>query len=254
MSSPDHSAKAFFNAISSTYKSKYSEQSAFHHYFFHERLHKATDGLTLSGNIVLDVGAGTGDLFDYLTAHFKNFDYNASDVAEGMLANSLIPEHKRFVGNVTKLELPHAMYHKVFMLGVSTYLSVDEMSDHIKFYDAILAENGEVIISFTNKYCLDGVFRNALRPVIRVFKRNDNVLAGGFAIKRYSLKEAKALFETNGFKVVKVDYLNHTIFPFNLIFKKPSVWLAKKLDRIKKGSFISFFSSDFLIRAQKLVE
>jgi SAM-dependent methyltransferase len=251
MSSNDTSAKDFFNSISGTYKNKYSERSAFHHYFFHERLHKATFGLDIYAQTVLDVGAGTGDLYDHLVEHFENFQYNASDVAEGMLANSLIPENQRFVGVVTQVDLPHAAYNKIFMLGVSTYLTQDEMQNHVRFYHSKLSKDGLAIISFTNKYCLDGFFRNLLRPIIRIFKRDQNVLAGGFKIKRYSLKEAKRLFEENGFVVEQVDYLNHTVFPFNLIFKRPSVWLAKKMDRIKSGPFISFFSSDFLIRARK---
>jgi cyclopropane fatty-acyl-phospholipid synthase-like methyltransferase len=251
MSENKEGAKEFFNSISDTYKSKYSTKSAFHHYFFHERLDKATAGLKLKENTILDVGAGTGDLYDHLLTLDKTFNYFATDVAEGMLKHSNISSSNYAVGVVTQLNLPYEKFDKIFMLGVSTYLTVEEMRDHAQFFHKSIEDDGQLIITFTNKICIDGLNRWILRPFIKLVSPKNNVLSGDFKIRRYKLKEVKELFEKNGWEIDQVDWLNHTIFPYNLILKKPSVWLAKQIDKIKSGWFISLFSSDFIIRASK---
>jgi hypothetical protein len=58
------------------------------------------------------------------------------------------------------------------------------------------------------------------------------------------------MFEEVGYTIDSVSWLNHTVFPFNLLFKQLSVSLAKRMDKIEMGWFQSLFSSDFVIKAK----
>ena len=80
----------FFDRISDDYRERYGPQNPFHSYFFRERLQAATEGIQFENKIVLDVGAGTGPLWDYL-AKYPGVDYYACDISPMMLAQSSNP-------------------------------------------------------------------------------------------------------------------------------------------------------------------
>jgi SAM-dependent methyltransferase len=248
--SSSSNAKDFFNSISKNYKKKYANHNQFHFYFFNERLQKATKGLLLNGKKVLDVGAGTGDLYDHISKQYSKTEYCATDVAAGMLENSLIPSSSRYLGAIPHLELPHKNFDFIFMLGVSTYLTPHEMNEHLNYFaHHVELNSGQVVITFTNKYSLDNLFRTLLKPVISILRNKDTVLSQNILIQKYTYNEAIDLFTKAGFKVRNVEWLNHTIFPFNLIFKKPSISLAIMIDRFSNQTFLSLLSSDFMIKA-----
>lgn len=241
-------AGKFFNSISDTYKSKYSPENVFHYYFFTERLEKATKNLSLKNKKILDIGAGTGDLYDYLVSKEPSVDYYATDIAEGMLQHSNIPKERRYLGNANSLNVPHNDFDCVFMLGVSTYLNEKEIKEYLEFINKKVSnQNSDVIITFTNKYSFDNFFRTLFKPLIALLPGKRSVLSQKILIKKYTFKEVENLL-SNEFKITNVEWLNHTVFPFNLLFKKWSVALAWKLDKLKNPKFLSLFSSDFIVK------
>ena len=91
-------AARFFDEVSGTYKDKYKDRSPFHRYFFNERLEKATRGFDLSDADVLDIGSGTGELYEHLVARFPRMRFHATDVSAGMLAQSTVAAEIKRVG------------------------------------------------------------------------------------------------------------------------------------------------------------
>jgi SAM-dependent methyltransferase len=245
------SAKDFFNTISGDYKKKYKPENAFHHYFFNERLAKATKNFILNHKKILDVGAGTGDLYDHVTSNFGETRYVATDVAAGMLENSLIPVENRFLGVIPNIVLPYDDFDNVFMLGVSTYLTKAEMSEHLRFFaNNIKPEDGRIAITFTNKYSFDNLFRTLLKPLVKRLKNKETVLSQEILIQKYTLTEVNTMLTNAGFELQKTEWLNHTIFPINLLFKKLSVKVALWIDGFSNNVLLSLFSSDFMVKAR----
>jgi SAM-dependent methyltransferase len=223
----------------------------FHYYFFTERLEKSLAEIEIQNTDILDVGAGTGPLYDTLKSQKKDFNYFANDIAEHMLERSQIPVEQRFVGSVTDVDFPDKKFDLVFMLGVSTYLSRDEFKEHLAQFQKQVVPDGRLIISFTNKKSLDGLLRWMWKPLARLFSRKKHVLTSTLKIEKYSFAEVEQLLNEYGFQVEKLDYLNHTVFPFNLVFPRFAVWLSKPLGNIKNPSVLSWMSSDFLVRGRK---
>ncbi len=244
----EHAAR-FFDSVSGTYKDKYKDRSAFHHYFFNERLEKATRGLDLSGADVLDIGSGTGDLYDHLIERFPGMRFHATDVSAGMLAQSAVPEGRKYVGHAYAHTFPVRSFDVVFMLGVTTYLSPEELEKNLAFIARSLKPGGKVIITFTNSHSLDTWNRVLARIPLRVLGKKGTVLSSGLKVWLHSSREIKALMGRH-FAYERLDALNHTVFPFNVLLPGLSLRLARRLAQVQGSpAWLRWLSSDLLARA-----
>lgn len=224
------SAAHFFDAVSSTYREKYSHQSPFHRYYFNERLEKALKGLDLSEKDVLDIGSGTGNLYDRVVAQWPSVRFHATDVSAGMLEQSSVPGERTFLGNAYDHDLPVRRFDVIFMLGVTTYLSGLELARNLAFMEESLKPGGRVVIAFSNKHGLDTWMRAIFRMPARLLGRKDRVLASGLRLRTYTRREVIALLGPH-LVVDEVDMHNHTIFPFgsllpDLAIPWPDIWTA----------------------------
>lgn len=245
-------AAQFFDRVSGSYRDKYGTGSAFHHYFFNERLEKAVQGLDLAGKDVLDIGAGTGNLYDHLLERFPTMRFHATDVSTGMLAQSHIPERQRFVGPAYEHDLSTRRFDAIFMLGVTTYMDAEELERNMAFIAQSLAPGGTAVITFTNKHGLDTMMRILLRSPLRLFGSRDKVLSSGLRTHTYSLAQANVVLR-NHLHVKRWDVLNHTVFPLNLLLPGLSLRLAKHLAaRTGTPAWLRFLSSDLMVRAVAL--
>ncbi len=243
--------EGFFNDIAENYKSKYSEADDFLNYFFNERLIEATREYDFANSIVLDIGAGTGDLHDYLKSNNENIDFYGCDIAGNMLDQSNIPVDRRFVGLCYEIDFPRNKFDYVFMLGVTTYLDIEEIKRTLNFIAAALEDDGKAIITFTNKHSIDWISRSLIKTMARRIMPKKNVLRQNFKIYAEKLTEIEKLVESN-FVIEDVRWLNHTVFPFNQILKNSSVKTAKKLHKsLKNKNLLNMLSSDFLLILSK---
>lgn len=246
MEAQKQQVEEFFNEIATNYKSKYSSANVFSHYFFNERLAEATKGFDFKNKKILDVGAGTGDLYDYLFALEPTIDYYASDVAANMLEQSAIPAERRFVGFCYEINFPAKQFDFIFMLGVTSYLNDEESKKTFDFIHSSLAANGKAILTFTNQSSIDWKLRKVFKSLGKNFTPKKYVLSREFEIYAKKHAEMKRLLQPQ-FQIQEVRWLNHTVFPFSQILKGFSVKTAEKLHRnLKNESILNRLSSDFI--------
>jgi len=176
----------------------------------------------------------------------------ASDVSEGMLAHSLVPPDQRLLGHIYEHDLGEARFDAIFMLGVTTYMEPDELDRNLAFAARHLAPKGRFVATFTHVDALDSRLRSLAKWIMgRRAGSSDNVLTSGLRIHQYSFRAASAIMERH-FHVESWDGLNHTVFPFNRLFPKGSIGLAKRLARHEgKPAWLRFLSSDLLFHAGK---
>ncbi len=250
MSDQQHEQAArFFDSVSGTYKDKYKDRSPFHHYFFNERLEKATRDLDLSNADVLDIGSGTGDLFDHLVTRFPAMRFHATDVSAGMLAQSAVPGERKYVGHAYDHPFPTRAFDAVFMLGVTTYLTPEELEKNLSFIAGSLKPGGVAVITFTNSHALDTWMRALARGPMTWFGKKGNVLSSGLKLWMYPNADVRRIIDRH-FKLVRMDVLNHTVFPFNLLLPGASLSIARRLARVKGSpAWLRWLSSDLLVRS-----
>ena len=260
MSAQHEQAARFFDSVSGTYKDKYKDRSPFHHYFFNERLEKATRDLELSNAGVLDIGSGTGDLFDHLVRRFPAMRFHATDVSAGMLAQSAVPAERKYVGHAYDHPFRTRVFDVVFMLGVTTYLTPEELERNLAFIARSLKPGGRAVITFTNAHALDTWTRALARGPLSLFARlrggvsagkrtKGNVLSSGLKLWMYGYSDVRRIMGRH-FIVERVDVLNHTVFPFNLLLPGFSLSLARRLAHAAGDrAWSRWLSSDLLVRA-----
>jgi SAM-dependent methyltransferase len=237
----------FFDRIAPVYSDKYSGRDAFLHYFFNERLHEATRGFEFQDKSILDVGAGTGSLYDHLKKKAVNFEYFATDISAEMLNQSAIPRDRRFVGHLEEIEFATQEFDFVFILGVSTYLNDSSLSNLLRKVTSMMSSGSRVIMSCTHRNSLDWRLRRLFKMFPSVIKPKNFVLSQDFTIYPRTVDDlAQELPED--ISIEEVRWLNHTVFPFNQILKSTSVRLARRIHRIETNGLIkTLASSDFLV-------
>lgn len=260
MSAQHEQAARFFDSVSGTYREKYTDRSPFHHYFFNERLEKATAGLDPGDADVLDIGSGTGDLYDHLITRFPRMRFHATDVSAGMLAQSPVPAERKYVGHAYEHPFPVKRFDVIFMLGVTTYLTPEELEKNLAFIARSLKPNGRAILTFTNAHALDSWMRNLARGPMRLFARlratassgeaPGNVLSSGLRLRMYGNADVRTIMGRH-FTLERMDVLNHTVFPVNLLLPGLSLRLARRLARVAgTPAWLRWLSSDLLVRAR----
>lgn len=241
----------FFDEISDTYGDKYSGSDAFHAYFFRERLEESVRGLEVRGCRVLDVGAGTGNLFEHLVNIDADVDYYATDISSGMLERSQIPANRRFLGKISEVALPVQDFDLVFILGVTTYMNDGELESTISHVKALLRKGGRLVVTFTNQESIDWQIRRIFKALGRNFMSRRTVLAQSFTVYPRRLDTLTNQYK-NDFEIEDVRGLNHTVFPLNQVMKGTSVYAAKRIHAMTHSKIKHYLSSDFLMIMRKI--
>ncbi len=239
---------SYFDEISRGYSDRYGERNPFHSYFFRQRLKAATDRFVFEGKTVLDIGAGTGALYDELVRRCEGLNYFACDISAQMLAQSAIPRDRAFVGRVSEISFPRDRFDFIYSLGVTTYQDPAELAANWRFIADHLAPGGTAIVSFTNRAALDHAVRTALRiakPIIR-----KGVFGQSFATFAYRPAEVAEMARAVGLEIARVTFLNQTVSPFNTLLPKPSVALARTIERRAPTAMLPLLSADFVVFAE----
>lgn len=244
----NNAVSAYFDDISDDYRDRYEPRNPFHSYFFGERLRVATEGLDFENRSVLDIGAGTGPLYDYLIK-YPGVDYYACDISSKMLARSAIPADRAFPGKATDIHFPKDTFDYIFLLGVTTYQTPEELKASLRFIRERLASGGAAILSFTNRSSLDYVSRRVLRVARPLVWKG--VLAQSFVTYAYRLSDVEEMIAGYDLRLNRMVYLNLTVSPFNTLLPRLSVSLARWLSQNCSASLLPFLSADFLLFLEK---
>jgi SAM-dependent methyltransferase len=240
--------KDFFNSIAHEYSEKYSIANPLHNWYFGERLIAATGKDDYSGKNILDIGAGTGALYDFLLANgFAGFNFIGCDIAAKMLENSHIPAENRFVGHCYDLDIGPKSFDYIFVLGVTTYIDEKERNRTLEFIRMRLSTGGTAVISFTNKESLNQRLYDLVRPFLKMLTLRNRVAVQSFPTFSYSFGSIFEAFKDK-FDIAAPIYINQTFFPFNHLLPATSIRVAKFIQRnVRKIGLRSFLSSEFII-------
>jgi len=245
-------ASKFFDSVSDRYKEKYGKKSAFHHYFFNQRLQKTLQGLDLSDKDVLDIGSGTGDLYDEVISRWPTTRFFATDISGGMLAQSRVPNDHKFVGHGYDNHFSTKKFDLITMLGVTTYMDDEELEKNLAFIAKSLKPNGQVIVSFTNSHALDLWMRNLAKPFLALTGKKNKVMTSGVPIYPRSAAIAKGAVGRY-FNSPELHLLNQTVFPFSRVLPKPAIVIAKWIDSVPGNSaWKRWLSSDLLLKSSMI--
>lgn len=246
--------KQFFDEIAREYAAKYENTTSFCSHFYRERAMAAIRGVEIAGKRILDVGAGTGVLYDVLKTLDFPFDYLGVDISQAMLDQSRIPLDCRLQGSIFEVELPDDHFDLAFVLGVTSYLDREENTKLLHHISSKLSRNGLLIITYTNRQALDIYIREMMKCLAKYFPASlarKKVLTQKFKITAFTVKELENM-AGNSFKVRRVDWLNQTFTPFNHAFPSMSLKLASFIKKYSpSNSLLSRLSSDFLVVMEK---
>lgn len=251
-SSMQEQVRSFFNRIAGDYAGRYSDQQPFLQYLHRERMEKACTGLPIREAQVLDVGAGTGQLYHWLQERVDtNFQYLACDIAEEMRAASSIPPELYLIGTPSQLDLPKQAFDFIFLLGVTSYLSPAEWEKEWQCLHQLLRPNGYLMVSFTHAASWDYQIRQLAQQLLprRLFK--DRLLSQGFRTVAYSPPQVVRPL-ASFFEITRFFWLNQGITPLNRIFPKWSIRQARRWAARPDSSKVKQrLSGDFLIQFRK---
>lgn len=241
--------KKYFDKVSETYRDRFSNKKSFHQYFFYQRLELATESIDLTGKNVLDIGAGTGSLFDYLQDERVNCNYFATDISAKMLQQSRIPKDRQFVGNHGAIKFPIAKFDMIFLLGVVSYFDETELENTIEWAANHLSSKGQLIVSFSNKQSLDFRIRTWLHPILKLTGKG--LIGQQFMTTGHTEVQIKNLLKPV-FSIPKITYFNFTTTPINQIFPNISVRFAKWVNQKKFTTKTQRkLGADFIVIASK---
>jgi len=241
---------AYFDDISTDYAARYGVQSPYHNYFFRQRLTVAIAEFQFDKKVVVDIGAGTGELYDNLARAFPSVDYFACDISAQMLAHSRIPACRAFVGRTHDIDFPRQQFDFIFSLGVTAYQSPEDLRSDWRFIGDHLAPDGVAVISFTNRSSID----HTLRAVMKLEKplAGSAVLGQSFSTFAYRSHQVEQMASEVGLRVSRVVFINHTFSPFNTLFPRSSVALAKAIELRAPAMALPLLSSDFIVFAKRV--
>ena len=252
------SVREFFDEISDQYDAKYDvKANKFLAHFFRRRIEIATDGLPMSLGTVLDIGAGTGQLYRFLLENGYSFDnYVAVDISGGMLSQSIIPKDSRYVGDIhlPELDFYRGTVDHIFLLGVTTYMASDELADALKRIEQLSKDDGLLICTFTNRNSIELMAQSIISWLLYTFSRLTGSGLNVVAAQRFprlivSEKAMKAFLSPHG-TTEGVFYVNQTLTPVNRILPMASIRLESFLNHMlqKWPRALAPLSSDILFR------
>jgi SAM-dependent methyltransferase len=230
--------KDWFDQIAGTYRARVDGDRPWHTAVFNRRMDLAISAAPVAGKRVLDIGAGTGALYDYLLERGIETDYYACDISGAMLAQSHIPADRQSVGDTKDLSWP-VKFDTVYLLGLTTYLSAPAWQQLLADIDnRLLANGGTIVVHFTHKNGLDNRLRSFYSPVLKLIGRG--TVGQSFKIWATDPLEVSHLVGAR-WRISPPQYFGFALTPLQHIFPQ---FMAK---RNQKQAVSKFWATDFLV-------
>jgi len=242
------SVAEFFDAIAHDYARRYDEERPFLRYMHEERLRFVLGACAWRGCTVLDVGAGTGALYDALGERDATDGYLACDVSRAMLEQSRIPPSQRFVGAVEDAPLGARRFDRVVCLGVTTYMEDPALDAFLDVVARHLSDDGRAFVTFTHARSVDARLRRRLSSALaRVPIARDLVVGRVLSQREHAYSERAIRARVPPSLVVEqVVWQHFGVTPIKQIAPRASVQLARVVERaplpVRRA-----LASDFLV-------
>lgn len=210
----------------------------------------------VSNKKIVDLGCGTGILLPHVI--HNGGEYIGIDISDNMMVelkkhySDLIEEEKikLVLGDIRDISIPGPM-DVAIGLGFIEYFEKPE--EIVKKLHSSMKENGELILSFPNFGSLDYFSLRLLSP----FRWITRKLFGKETVQPprtfWNTANAKALFEDNGFKDVRVVnyHINILAYPFTRFMPR----LVNAVGKLFENTFLkkySWFASSFIVVGRKI--
>lgn len=240
----DHSkqVKSFFEKAASRYRE--NNQSASSRYFS-QRLQLALSLASLSSSVdILDIGCGSGVLFDALKKDELHRHYLGIDFSEQMLKRSNIPNHQRQVIDLQSFNATATkQFDTIFALGFTSYLTPADLNAFLHILYERLKDNGQAIISYTHADSYDYRFRNWLNRNFRKWFPSNTSLGRDFQIQA-STPDQVIQSLPSGLVVLNVSWLPFSFPVLNSLPKKLHQYIIHSANHNR-------WQGDFLLLLQK---
>lgn len=214
---------SFFERIAD----RYDRISKRNHGLHQRRLSLALKYVDVNGKSILDLGAGTGILYEQIG---KPKNYLAVDFSPAMLAKSSIPKEHQLIADVASLKLEKS-FDIIFALGLTTYLTAQQNQRLWSQLAQWTHPQGVVVIGYTHK----DSWSVRMKKYLRYFP---------FISKNRSVHSGVKIFTTTP------DKLNTS--PFTLLHLIAHEHLFSPSSIFNSKNRISPLYSDFLIVAERL--
>ena len=235
----------------------YDSKNPLSHSFVH-RFNKSINLIEdLNGKKICDLGCGTGILIPFVL--FSNGQYTGIDNSKEMINVINKKFHKELKTNTINLKSCDLRdlnidekFDVVFGLGFIEYF--DNPDSVLEKIDALLENNGQVILSFPNLLSLDYLMIKVLFIFKYIFSFILRKKTNTPPRNMWTVNSAKKLFQRKGLTNIKVTNYNTNLFvyPFTRIIPRFSNFFGNYFEN-SFLSRISFFSTGFIISAKKII-
>lgn len=192
---------------------------------------------------ILDIGCGTGDLFEALKQSNREAGYYGVDYSEAMLKQSSIPLSQRHCQDFFLFAEAHQeRYDAVFALGFTTYLELEDLPLFYQSSCKLLRPDGKIIVSYTNEAAHDYRWRKWINAAFGYFLPTNRSLGRNFPIYATTPENIQQSVAEYGLEITRVSWLPPTIpFLSQLLFQINHFTLTDDLEKwgpAWRGDFI----------------
>lgn len=141
---------AFFNGRGKAYADKVGGADKMFRFPYKARLECAVWDIDLDSADILDIGAGSGELYNRVSPMSDGANYYACDLSVVLLESHRASDERKWLGEIFDAPFHGYKWDYIFLIGVVAYLSNESLDRHICYFREHLQERGQVILSITN--------------------------------------------------------------------------------------------------------
>lgn len=243
---PTHTEQvtAFFNQLASDYGRRYTQRYPYLAFHFRERMRWVLDTLAVDQRALLDVGCGTGALYDEIVRRGLTVDYYGLDPARAMLDAGHIPPERRRACRLEEAALAPASVDVIIGLGLTTYQSREELRQWLREAARVLRGGGQLALSFTHAGSLEVRWRRRLKNLWRRRSKSSTVLTAPFPTQAYRPEDLADLLPSHLHQrqlywlPASIPFLHHFFPRFSVYLSRH--WLTKASARWRTDFIVIF--------------